>query len=209
MAGSQFEQREALPRRGEPQGWGEYTRYAANNSAGAPKSAGMQGARAYAPLARWRQRGCRKKPGVCQRNIPRSKKSTTHEQPKQATLRPMTAAKPQKKCGRLPTQHTSIQKPSAHEQPKQTTLNRWRQRSRRRSAGICQRNKLSSQKPPHINNRKTPLCGRGRPLPPGPRVDKPNNPHLSPLFPPLAQTKFVMLRLRLFCRQLDEEGRLG
>ena len=47
---------------------------AGNNSAGAPKSAGMQGARAYAPLARWRQRSRRKTAGVCQRNIPQSKR---------------------------------------------------------------------------------------------------------------------------------------
>ncbi|WP_206602397.1 hypothetical protein, partial [Chimaeribacter arupi] len=34
----------------------------------------------------------------------------------------VAAAGLQKEAGRLPTQHTSIQKPSAHEQPKHATL---------------------------------------------------------------------------------------
>ncbi|WP_206602369.1 hypothetical protein, partial [Chimaeribacter arupi] len=96
----------------------EGTRYAGNNSAGAPKSAGMQGARAYAPLARWRQRGSRKKPGVCQRNTPRSK---SHPHMNNRNIPRYAWLRQQKDAGRLPTQHTSIQKPSAHEQPKHAT----------------------------------------------------------------------------------------
>ncbi|WP_206602391.1 hypothetical protein, partial [Chimaeribacter arupi] len=119
----------------------------------------------------------------------------------------VAAAGLQKEAGRLPTQHTSIQKPSAHEQPKQATLRLMTAAKPQKECGRLPTQQTSIKK--KHTTKTYHYTGDSGPPPPGPPVDKPNNPHLSPLFPPLAQTKFVMLRLRLFCRQLDEEGRLG
>ncbi len=96
---------------------------AANNSAGAPKARGCKGRALTRPL---RGGGSGAAEGMqASANATNSIPShiSAYKQPKHPTLRPMTAAGPQKECRRLPTQHTSI--PScitAHKQPKHPTL---------------------------------------------------------------------------------------